>query len=157
MPARSLNVLPSNDKVEELRKAPTPSDPAAKKLNDETPIDRALDASLSDHQKKVKERIIDALRTVYDPELPVNLFDLGLIYKIALTDKEAGPVGGQHVDIDMTLTAPACPVAGEMPGMVQKAVLPVDGVESCHVELVWAPRWDKSRMSEAALLELGLL
>ena len=157
MPARSLNVLPSNDKVEELRKAPTSSDPAAKKLNDETPIDRALDASLSDHQKKVKERIIDALRTVYDPELPVNLFDLGLIYKIALTDKEAGPVGGQHVDIDMTLTAPACPVAGEMPGMVQKAVLPVDGVASCDVELVWSPRWDKSRMREVALVELGLM
>jgi FeS assembly SUF system protein len=153
MPARSLNVLPSNDKVEELRKAPPVKPAGQKNLNDETPIDMALDASLTDGQKKVKERVIDALRTVYDPELPVNLFDLGLIYKIDLTTTEAG----EKVEIDMTLTAPACPVAGEMPGMVQRAVEPVDGVASCAVELVWSPRWDKSKMSEAALLELGLM
>jgi FeS assembly SUF system protein len=156
MPTRSLNVLPTNDKVEELRKSPTAKpvgDESVKNLNDETPIDRALDASLSDHQRVVKERIIEALRTVYDPELPVNLFDLGLIYKIDLAEVD----GGQHVDIDMTLTAPACPVAGEMPGMVQRAVEPVDGVASCKVELVWSPRWDKSKMSEVALLELGLM
>ncbi len=153
MPIRSLNVLPSNDKVEELRKAPAVAPTGEKKLNDQTPIDMALDASLTDEQKKVKERVIDALRTVYDPELPVNLFDLGLIYKIDLSTGDAG----EHVDIDMTLTAPACPVAGEMPGMVQRAVEPVDGVASCKVELVWAPRWDKSKMSEVALLELGLM
>ncbi|MEM7809058.1 MAG: DUF59 domain-containing protein [Planctomycetota bacterium] len=153
MSTRSLNVLPTNDKVEELRKAPPAPASGEKKLNDETPIDRALDASLTDEQRVVKERVIEALRTVYDPELPVNLFDLGLIYKIDLTTKDAG----EHVDIDMTLTAPACPVAGEMPGMVQRAVEPVDGVASCKVELVWSPKWDKSKMSEVALLELGLM
>ncbi len=153
MPMRSLNVLPSNDKVEELRKAPPVAETGVKKLNDETPIDRALDGSLNDHQRIIKERVIEALRTVYDPELPVNLFDLGLIYKIDLTTVE----GGEQIAIDMTLTAPACPVAGEMPGMVQRAVEPVDGVASCKVDLVWSPRWDKSKMSEVALLELGLM
>ncbi len=158
---KSLNVLPSNSKVDELRREPPPPSPTpasdVKKLNDETPIDRALDGSLTDHQKAVKERIIDELRQVYDPELPVNLFDLGLIYRIDLETRDAGEGGGEHADIDMTLTAPACPVAGEMPGMVERAVLKADGVASAEVKLVWSPKWDKSRMSEAALLELGLL
>ena len=155
---RSLNVLPSSGKLDELRRQPAEASEAsgAKKLNDQTPIDLALDASLSPAQRAVKERIVDALRTVYDPELPVNLFDLGLIYRIDLADA-AGGGGGQDVAIDMTLTAPACPVAGEMPGMVRDAVLPVEGVAAVRVELVWSPRWDKGRMSEAALLELGLM
>lgn len=152
---KSLNVVQNNvadAKIAEWRNAPTPAQ-NEKKLNDETPVDWALDAKLSPEQRAIKERIIDALRTVYDPELPVNLFDLGLIYRIDLEKQE----GGQHVEIDMTLTAPACPVAGEMPGMVQRAVEPVEGVKSVDVQLVWSPRWDKSRMSEAALLELGLM
>ena len=149
---KSLNVLPSNSKVDELRREPMPASDV-KKLNDETPIDRALDGSLTDKQKAIKERIIDQLRQVYDPELPVNLFDLGLIYRIDLETRDAG----EHADIDMTLTAPACPVAGEMPGMVERAVLKADGVASAEVKLVWSPKWDKSRMSEAALLELGFL
>ena len=149
---KTLNVLPNRGKLDELRKT-EPVAPVAKKLNDETPIDRALDASLSPEQRKVKERIMEALQTVYDPELPVNLYDLGLIYKLSLTTADAGEV----VNIDMTLTAPNCPVAEEIPRQVQEAVAKVNGVSRVNVELVWSPRWDKSRMSEAALLELGLL
>jgi FeS assembly SUF system protein len=94
--------------------------------------------------------IVAALRTVHDPEIPVNIYDLGLIYRI-----EPKPAG--HVEIDMTLTAPGCPVAGEMLNWVQKAVSDVDRVASVDVRLVFDPPWDKSRMSEETKLELGLL
>jgi FeS assembly SUF system protein len=96
------------------------------------------------------DEIIAALRTVFDPEIPVNVYDLGLIYRI-----EAGDRG--LVEIDMTLTAPGCPVAGEMLNMVQKAVVAVDGIASVDVKLVFDPPWDKSRMSEDVQLELGLI
>jgi len=94
--------------------------------------------------------IVAAIRTVYDPEIPVNLFDLGLIYCIKIDDENA-------VDIQMTLTAPGCPVAGEMPGMVAGAVEPVAGVKMVDVKLVWDPPWDMSRMSDEARLELGFI
>jgi FeS assembly SUF system protein len=94
--------------------------------------------------------IIAALRTVHDPEIPVNIYDLGLIYRIE--PKVAG-----LVEIDMTLTAPGCPVAGEMVSWVQKAVGDVDGITKADVQLVFDPPWDKSRMSEEVRLELGLL
>lgn len=96
------------------------------------------------------EPIIAALRTVHDPEIPVNIYDLGLIYRI-----EPNNQGG--VEIDMTLTAPGCPVAGEMMNWVQKAVSDVEGVDSVKVNLVFDPPWDKSKMSEDVQLELGLL
>lgn len=96
------------------------------------------------------EAVIAALRTVHDPEIPVNIYDLGLIYRIAPGDQSS-------VEIDMTLTAPGCPVAGEMMNWVQKAVSDVDGVESVKVNLVFDPPWDKSKMSEDVQLELGLL
>jgi FeS assembly SUF system protein len=152
---KSLNVLPTTGavgKLDEIRRQEAAA-PAGKKLNDESPIDRALDQSLTAEQRKVKERVVEALQTVYDPELPVNLYDLGLIYKLQLSPGEAG----QIVDIDMTLTAPNCPVAEEIPQQVQEAASKVAGVERVNVELVWSPKWDKSRMSEVALLELGLL
>ncbi len=94
--------------------------------------------------------IIAALRTVHDPEIPVNIYDLGLIYRIE-------PRAAGLVEIDMTLTAPGCPVAGEMVSWVQKAVGDVDGVAKADVRLVFDPPWDKSRMSEEVRLELGLL
>jgi FeS assembly SUF system protein len=94
--------------------------------------------------------IIAALRTVYDPEIPVNVYDLGLIYRIE-------PKGRGVVDIDMTLTAPGCPVAGEMVSMVQRAVIAIPALSSVNVNLVFDPPWDKSRMSEDVQLELGLL
>lgn len=94
--------------------------------------------------------IIEALRTVHDPEIPTNIYDLGLIYAI-------DAVGEGEIAIRMTLTAPGCPVAGTLPGMVERAVETVDGVDRCTVELVWDPPWTKDRISEEAKLELGLL
>lgn len=101
-------------------------------------------------KEQMHEAIVAAIRTVYDPELPVNLYDLGLIYGIAIRD-------GGKVSIQMTLTAPGCPVAGEMPRMVEYAVRFVPGVSEVKAELVWDPPWDKSMMSEAAMLELGFM
>jgi FeS assembly SUF system protein len=95
------------------------------------------------------ERIEDALRSVYDPEIPVNIYDLGLIYEIK--QSEAG-----RVDIVMTLTAPACPVAGEMPQQVADAVAEAEGVGEVEVTLTWDQPWDKDRMSEDAKLALGI-
>ncbi|MFG1225496.1 iron-sulfur cluster assembly protein [Xanthobacter sp. DSM 14517] len=96
------------------------------------------------------EGIVAALRTVNDPEIPVNIYDLGLIYRIEVRDD-----GG--VEIDMTLTAPGCPVAGQMLGWVQEAVVVVPGVSDVKMKLVFDPPWDKSRMSDEVQLELGLL
>ena len=100
--------------------------------------------------EELREPIVAALRTVFDPEIPVNIYDLGLIYRI-------GIAGNGDVDIDMTLTAPACPVAGMMPGMVEDAVREVDGVGEVRVELVWEPPWTQDKMSEEALLQLGMM
>ena len=96
------------------------------------------------------DRVIAAMRTVNDPEIPVNIYDLGLIYDLSIDDRGA-------VAVQMTLTAPACPVAGTMPGLVEQAVAQVEGVSSVNVELVWDPPWNIERMSEEARLELGLL
>jgi FeS assembly SUF system protein len=95
------------------------------------------------------EHIIAALRTVYDPEISTNIYDLGLIYSIDM-------VGEHDIAIRMTLTAPGCPVAGILPGQVERAVETVDGVGRCHVELVWDPPWTKDLMSDEARLELGM-
>ena len=96
------------------------------------------------------DAIIAALRTVHDPEIPVNVYDLGLIYRIE-------PIAAGSFEIDMTLTAPGCPVAGEMVGWVEDAIRSVEGVEIVKVNLVFDPPWDKSRMSEDVQLELGLI
>ncbi|KXW55963.1 SUF system Fe-S cluster assembly protein [Ferrovum sp. PN-J185] len=95
--------------------------------------------------------VIDALKTVYDPEIPVNIYDLGLIYGLAI-DHSTG-----HVDIAMTLTAPGCPVAQTFPGEVERRIMEVPGVNSAKVELVWEPPWTRDRMSETAMLTLGML
>ncbi len=107
-------------------------------------------AQLSGGANDLIEAVIAALRTVHDPEIPVNIYDLGLIYRIAPDHQGA-------VEIDMTLTAPGCPVAGEMMNWVRTAVSDVDGIESVKVNLVFDPPWDKSKMSEDVQLELGLL
>jgi FeS assembly SUF system protein len=96
----------------------------------------------------LRSRVIETLKTCYDPEIPVDIYELGLIYEVRADD-----AGG--IDIKMTLTSPACPVAGSLPGEVESKVRAVDGVTSARVELVWDPPWDQSRMSEAAKLELG--
>ena len=97
----------------------------------------------------LKERIVAALCTCFDPEIPVNIYELGLIYSI-----EIAPDGA--VVVKMTLTTPACPAAGSLPGDVQRKVQPLPGVTSVKVDLVWDPPWDKDRMSEAAKLQLGI-
>ena len=106
-------------------------------------------AELADNETLIAG-IIVALRTVHDPEIPVNIYDLGLIYRIEPKDRGL-------VEIDMTLTAPGCPVAGEMLSWVEKAVSDVGGVDSVEVRLVFDPPWDSSRMTDDVKLELGLL
>lgn len=96
-----------------------------------------------------EDEVIAALRTVYDPEIPVNLYDLGLIYDLKIA-------ADGSVNIDMSLTAPGCPVAGEMPGMVARAVAEVPGAGVVTVRLVWDPPWSPDRMSEDARLALGM-
>lgn len=98
---------------------------------------------------ELERDIVRALRQVYDPEISVNVYDLGLIYELKVDQS-------QHVDIKMTLTAPNCPMADYVVEQVRQAVNDVPGVVSSNVELVWEPEWDRSRMSEEALIELGL-
>jgi FeS assembly SUF system protein len=98
---------------------------------------------------RLTDRLIDQLKTVYDPEIPVDVYELGLIYKVDVSDD-------RDVVIDMTLTAPGCPVAGEMPDWVRDAVLTIPEVKSCTVHLVFDPPWDPSRMSDEAKLQLNM-
>lgn len=91
-----------------------------------------------------------ALREIYDPEIPVNIYELGLIYKVDISPET------NNIYVEMSLTSPACPVAGEMPGMVENALTPLDGVGAIKVEIVWDPAWDPSRMAETAKLQLNM-
>ncbi|MEK7801853.1 MAG: iron-sulfur cluster assembly protein [Pseudomonadota bacterium] len=97
--------------------------------------------------------IIKSLREVYDPEIPVNIYELGLIYNIIINDQADGTF---DVDVQMTLTSPGCPVAQEMPGMVQGAIFPLAGVGQVDVAIVWEPTWDPSFMAETAKLQLNM-
>ncbi len=94
--------------------------------------------------------IIEAIRSVYDPEIPVNIYDLGLVYTVQIDDENA-------VRVIMTLTAPGCPVAGDMPGWVAEAIEPLPGVKQVDVELTWEPPWGMEMMSDEARLELGFM
>jgi FeS assembly SUF system protein len=100
-------------------------------------------------KEALKADVIKALCKVFDPEIPVNIYDLGLIYDVIIDDDA-------NVDVKMTLTTPGCPVAQTFPGTVEQAVNSVEGVNDCIVELVWDPPWTQERMTEAAKLELGL-
>ncbi len=108
------------------------------------------DPSSSERPDGLKEAVIEALRTVYDPEIPVNIYDIGLVYEIDIDSDRA-------VRIEMTLTSPACPVAGVLPEQVETKVRAVAGVTGVQVDLVWDPPWTPDFMSEAAKLELGML
>ena len=96
----------------------------------------------------LKEKVIAEIKKIYDPEIPVNIFELGLIYDISIKDK--------NVSVKMTLTTPNCPVAESLPKEVKDSIMQVDGVEKVDLDLVWDPPWDKSMMSEAAKLELNI-
>ena len=110
-------------------------------MNDVATADGSLD--------ELTDRLIQQLKTVFDPEIPVDIYELGLIYKVDVSDE-------RDVAVEMTLTAPGCPVAGEMPDWVQDAVMTVPGVKSCTVNLVFEPPWDPSRMSDEAKLQLNM-
>jgi FeS assembly SUF system protein len=99
---------------------------------------------------RITDDLIQELKKVYDPEIPVDIYELGLIYKVDINDD-------RHVDVELTLTAPACPVAGEMPGWVEDAARKVEGVRSAKATIVFDPPWDPSRMSDEARLQLNML
>ena len=97
----------------------------------------------------LKEKIIKEIKKIFDPEIPVNIYELGLIYKIEVNEEK-------NVNIDMTLTSPNCPVAESLPKMVKDNIMKINGVESVDLKLVWDPPWTQDKMSEAAKLELNL-
>jgi FeS assembly SUF system protein len=120
---------------------------------DEAPRGRDVESAtveLYSSDVALQQRVVGALRGVYDPEIPVNIYDLGLIYLVHIDERGV-------VNVQMTLTAPACPVAGTLPGQVENVLRQVEGVRDASVELVWDPPWDQARMSEEARLTLGLL
>ncbi len=98
---------------------------------------------------RLTDRLIEAFKTVFDPEIPVDIYELGLIYKVDVSDE-------RDVAVDMTLTAPGCPVAGEMPGWVEDAIRSIPDVRNIKVDLVFDPPWDPSRMSDEAKLQLNM-
>ncbi len=99
--------------------------------------------------ERLSGELIEKLKSVYDPEIPVDIYELGLIYKVDVSDD-------RDVVVDMTLTAPGCPVAGEMPDWVRDAVMQIDGIRSCKVNLVFEPPWTQSMMSDEAKLQLNM-
>lgn len=127
-------------------------------MSDESNLDKAAGMLEGDDTGKKRQaevealgdKIIDALRTIYDPEIPVNIFELGLIYKVDIEDDN-------KVRVDMTLTSPHCPVAEILPDEVRQKVHAVDGVTDAEVDVVWEPPWNPSMMSEEAQLELGFM
>jgi len=112
--------------------------------------DIVMDASIpADEAERLTDAVTAALKTVYDPEIPVDIYELGLIYRVTVNADKA-------VIIDMTLTAPGCPVAGEMPGWVEEAVMNVPGIQQASVNMVFNPPWDQSRMSDLARVGLDM-
>lgn len=104
----------------------------------------------ADEMTRITADVVKALKSVYDPEIPVDIYELGLIYKVDLSE-------GRLLTVEMTLTAPGCPVAGEMPGWVEGALRGIDGIEDVKVEMVFDPPWTPDKMSDEAKLELGYL
>ena len=111
-------------------------------------VPNVSDAIPVDEVARITSDLIGVLKTVYDPEIPVDIYELGLIYKVDLDDN-------RNLVIDMTLTAPGCPVAGEMPGWVENAARSVEGIQDVTVNMVYDPPWDQSRMSEEAQVALN--
>ena len=119
-------------------------------MSDEAPVEGTPMIAPSSTNHPLYESIVDGIRTVYDPEIQVNIYDLGLIYTIEINEES-------EVLVIMTLTAPGCPVAGEMPGWVAEAIEPMPGVKQVAVELTWEPPWGMDMMSDEARLELGFM
>ncbi len=104
-------------------------------------------------EHKLWPAIKAGIKEIYDPEIPVNIYELGLIYKVDIAEEKDGK---SDVKVEMTLTSPGCPVAQEMPGWVQAAIMPIDGVDNVDVEIVWEPTWDPSLMAETAKMQLNM-
>ncbi|SOH95374.1 FeS assembly SUF system protein [Monaibacterium marinum] len=119
-------------------------------MNAEAPMEGTplIKPSTTDHP--LYDSVVEACRSVHDPEIPVNIYDLGLVYTIEIAE-------GGEVDVLMTLTAPGCPVAGEMPGWVADAISPLPGVKTVDVQLIWEPPWGMEMLSDEARLELGFM
>jgi FeS assembly SUF system protein len=118
--------------------------------SDATSENSAIGGNAATNNMNLRDQVEETLRTVFDPEIPVNIFDLGLVYEIQIGDEG-------KVRITMTLTAPACPAAGEIIHDVQEKVQAIEGVADCHVQLTFDPPWTKEMMTEEAKLELGFL
>lgn len=112
------------------------------------PMEAVSEEGLTEQEEQLRDRLVMALRTVYDPEIPVNIYELGLVYEVIINH-------AQDVHVKMTLTSPACPVAGSLPGEVEDKLRGVDGVREVKVELTWEPPWEPSMMTEEARLDLG--
>jgi FeS assembly SUF system protein len=106
------------------------------------------------NKQELEEKVIQVLKTCYDPEIPVDIFELGLIYEIRISNSKSS---GADVNVKMTLTSPACPVAGSLPPEVESKIKTIPEVGDVNIELVWNPPWDKDMMSEVAKLELGFM
>jgi len=117
---------------------------------DETPRSETIATAPTVEPAQLETNVVAALRTIYDPEIPVNIYDLGLIYQLEID-------ANGRVDVRMTLTAPGCPVAATFPDTVEQRLYEVPGVTEARVELVWEPAWSPDRLSEEAKLQLGLL
>ena len=144
--ATSPEEIVMEEKVEESIPAPIAREPLVAPGEAPTPND--LPPSIQTAQ--LEGRIIEAISTIFDPEIPVNIYELGLIYDLSIT-------ADNRVRVEMTLTSPACPVAGSLPGEVEQKVREVEDVQDVALELVWDPPWTPDRMTEAARLELGFM
>jgi FeS assembly SUF system protein len=174
-PKVSLPVLPHSGKVDQLRReghaGALTARPEGKTMMNDTSAVSSVSAGVSSidtpeatapssgtpavpsramRKKLLEAKVIAALRKIYDPEIPIDIYELGLIYDIDIRDDDS-------VKVQMTLTAPACPVAGSLPGQVEQQIENIPEVKSAEVVLVWDPPWSRDRMSEAALLQLGML
>ena len=150
-----LNVLQTNSKVEQLREqaaAEKEQGGAEPKLSaDDTLISRFLDASKTPKQKVIVEKVIEAVRQVYDPEIPVNIYDLGLIYDIDVHPETS------VIKIKMTLTAPGCGMGPVIAADAQAKIMTIEGIDDAKVELVWDPAWNQDMISEEGKMKLGMI
>jgi FeS assembly SUF system protein len=153
---QSLTVLPSSGRVEQLRREMAENPPTS--TASPAPLPRtatdpanapSTNTNIPPELRLLEGKVIAAIRQVFDPEIPVNIYELGLIYAVDVQPDHT-------VNVKMTLTTPACPVAGSLPGEVQRRIEAIDEVKSANIDLVWDPPWDRSMMSEAAMLQLGM-
>ena len=153
VPLPVLPVLPGSGKADQLRQEGAQGAPGAEPTRDDARAPAAAakeGAPQTPRQREIEIKVLGALRTIFDPEIPVNIYDLGLIYEVKVDETDA-------VSVKMTLTAPACPVAGTLPGEVEAKIENIPEVRSAKVELVWEPPWSKDMMSEGAMLDLGFM